>query len=73
MVAPPDSCSESFPRAVFFEAEPDRMQGGREGGAAFLVYPGLARQVRMELPRINRCAGRASQRLAATALFEPGR
>ena len=49
------------------------MQGGREGGAAFLVYPGLARQVRMELPRINRCAGRASQRLAATALFEPGR
>ena len=39
---------KSCPRAVFFDAEPNQLQGEYEGGAASLVYPGLARQVRME-------------------------
>ncbi len=33
----------------------------------------LLGQAWTELPRVNRCAGRASQRPGATALFEPGR
>ena len=49
-----------------------RTAAGRCEGGVSLVLPGLARQVWTELPRVNRCAGPASQRLAATALFAPG-
>jgi hypothetical protein len=37
---------------------------------AGLIEPG--RQIWVELPRVNPCAWRASQRHSATALFEPG-
>jgi hypothetical protein len=42
--------------------------------SASLLFTGLiepGRQIWAELPRVNRCAWRASQRPSATALFEP--
>jgi hypothetical protein len=53
--------------------EPDHLQDGCRTMRRRCSIPVSHGQVWTELPRVNQCAGRASQRLAATALFEPGR